>query len=362
MNTRTRSFPEPVRASVARALADYYDELGSADASLAPAQRFSLVKVLQDLNAGAGVRDGFEREVCGGLATIQGRHHDPERPMLPWPALAVRDLTASVAASGGYLVGTTPTTAVDVLRGFSVVADAGMTILEGLLGNVTVPTVGTSATTGAAATEATPATESTPAFGSIGLTPKTLIGYVELSRLMALQVPSLEAFMRAHLLRVVGELLDRHVLYGSGVSGQVTGLLNTNGVVAQSGSSLSWAGIRAMRKASIAAGARETELAWIGAPDVQETLSGRERFAGAGAIWDDNGIGARPAYPTKVAQAGSLIVGPWSSAALGLWGGVQIEYNPYAGFQTGIKAARVVLSADLAVTNAGAFGAATSVT
>lgn len=350
------------RASIARTLADYYQELRRADARQSAGRRFSLSRVLQELNTGHGLNDGWEKEVCAGLAHVIGDRYDRDRPMIPWAALDVRDLTAAAAAAGGYMVGTEVRTAVDVLRGWSVAVDAGITIADGLIGNQTIPTVTNSATAGAVSTEGTAATESTPTFGQAAMMPKNIIGYVEFSRQLSLQVPSLETLLRAHLLRVVGELLDKQILYGSGAAGEITGLLNTSGVSTQSGSALSWAGIRAMRKASVNAGALESGLAWIGAADTQETLSGRERFTGAGAIWADNGIGGRPAYATKVASAGSLVVGPWSSLVLGLWGGVQVEYNPYAAFQSGIKGARVIVSADMAVTNRAAFVVATSVT
>ena len=359
----TRTIPnENVRASVARALADYYTELSTADAGQRPVDRFSLARLLTSLHGGAGVRDGIEREICSGLARIMGGQHDPDRPQIPWPALAARDLSSAVAAAGGYLVASQTPTAVDVLRGFSVTVDAGITVLDGLVGNVAVPVVGTSATGSALATETSQAAESQAVLGQIAMVPKTLSTYCEFSRQLEQQVPSLEMFLRAHMLRLSGELLDTNVWSGAGASGRLLGITNTPGIVSQSGASLSWAGIRAMRRSAVLAGAKESELAWIGAAGAQEVLSGRERFTGAGAIWDDTGIGGRPAYPTKVALAGSLVVGPWASVVLGLWGGVQLEVNPYAQFQNGIKGARVMLLADLAVTNAGAFSLATSIT
>lgn len=362
MNTYANHPNESARAAVARALADYYTELCRADAGTVPAQRFSLAKVFTDLQAGSGVRDGIERELCSGLATIVGRQHDPDKPMIPWPCLAVRDLTASTAAAGGYLAPTTPQAPVDVLRGFSVAVDAGITVLDGLVGNVTIPTVATSATAAALPTEATQATESTPALGQASMTPKALAGYVEFSRTLDRQVPSLNDFLSAHLLRVVGELLDKQLLYGNGALGQLSGIMSAVGITSQAGASLSWAGVRSMRKACINAGAREDRLAWIGAGDTHEVLSGRERATGSGFIWTDNGIGGRPAHPTKVAQAGSLLVGEWASVVLGLWGGPVVEFNPYANFTAAIKGARVIVNADAVLTNPAAFAVSTSVT
>ena len=65
-----------------------------------------------------------------------------------------------------------------------------------------------------------------------------------------------------------------------------------------------------MRKASILAGARGQDLAWIGAADVQETLAGRERSAGGGlALLGNNGIGGRPAFASKMGKANCVLVG-----------------------------------------------------
>ena len=108
----------------------------------------------------------------------------------------------------------------------------------------------------------------------------------------------------------------------------------------------------------------EDRLAWIGAADVEETLGGRERASGNGGfIWDGGRIDARPAHPTKILQAGALLVADWSQVVLGLWGGgLTVEFNPYANFQAGITGARCVVVADVVLTNAGAAAVSTSIT
>lgn len=352
-----------VRDSVNAAIRGFYTDLNVPDhTGQTPRGRFSLARMLRELHSD-GVRDGIERELCSAYSTLMGVHFDPQRPMLPLGLVDTRDLTTASASGGGYVVGSKPRAATDTLGGWSVTESAGMTVIDNLVGNVTIPETATDPTAAALPTEATALSESNPTLKQVAMTPRTLGTYMEFSRLLGLQTPNLDAWLGAICMRKVGALLDVNVLNGSGASGQLSGIYGNPNISTQSGSSLAFAGIRAMRKASINAGALESDLAWIGAADTQETLAGRERFSGGGrTLWDDDGIVGRPAHAAKAAPNASLIVGPWSSAVLGLWGGLTLEYNPFAGFQQGIRGVRLLVSADLAVTNAPAFVVSTSIT
>lgn len=349
---RRDNITDPQRAQIASELARFYGDLAHADASLKPQHRFSMTRVFSALKSETGLRSGYEREVSAAFAVARGLHYDPNRPEIPFSLLAQRDLTAGTGSAGGYLAGTQTATAVDALRGASVVVDGGVDVLEGLIGNVSVPLVTASPTVSTPATEGTALTESQPTFGALSLVPKSYGTYIEFSRLLDLQVPSLDRVLTDVMRRKVGEVIDTAV---------ISGILNTSGPTSQSGSSLSWANALTMKGACLTGGARDDELTWVGAPGVYQALAGRERFSGAGAIWNDFGIAGNRAIASKVSPSGSLVVGPWSSAKLGIWGGVVVEFNPYAAFTSGIKAARLLVSIDFGLTNAGAFAMSSNV-
>lgn len=360
--TPTRTMDEHTRRSIARELSKYYDEL--AGAAEKPQPRFSLARLLDAMQQEHGLRDGYEKEVCSAAALSAGESFDRHRVLVPLHALATRDLSAGTASAGGYLVATDTGSPVDALKPWSVVASAGVTVADNLSGNLILPRVTASAQGAWVDTEGTQYAESQPTVGTASLTPKHVAVWLSFSRLWRMQADGGEEFLRRHLLRSVGEMLDTAFFAGSGASGQPTGLLNTAGIGTQSGTSLAHAGILAMRKACVAAGAREDMLRWVGDEDTQELLAARERSSGGGRfLWDDGYILGRPAHATKNAPASALVCGDFSAAVLALWGpSVRLEINPYQDFRAGIYAARVVLTCDVAFPQPGAFCVASSIT
>ena len=102
----------------------------------AAGEKFSLARAVMAM--GTGRLDGAERSLLEKTATLAGVHFDPQRVFLPWAMLKPeqRDLTVASAGSAGYLVATSVGSAVDVLRGWSVVASAGITHMDGLVGDM----------------------------------------------------------------------------------------------------------------------------------------------------------------------------------------------------------------------------------
>ncbi|WP_298829367.1 phage major capsid protein [uncultured Piscinibacter sp.] len=358
-----RTIPEDARLAVARVLWRHYEELAGTEEADAPP--FSFSRLVEQMKTPRGLVDGREREICSSTATLAGEHFDPHRVLIPLHA--IRDLTAASAAGGGFLVGSSIANAepFDVLRPYSVAVEAGMTVIPGLQGNVTLTRITTAAGGGWIATESTNLPTAQPVLGQVAMTPKFVAGWVNISRNMTLQAASLEAMLRQQLLGAVGQLLDAAVFSGSGTAGQPTGLHMTPGINTTSGTSLAHAGVLAMRRQVLAAGGRQNRLRWIGTPAVQELLGARERATGGGRfLWDDDGILGAPASATSNAPTGALTVGDWSQAVLGVWGppALRVEIDPYTGFKSGAVAARVILACDLAFPQPSAFSVAGTVT
>lgn len=359
-----RRVPEDLRRNLARELSRYYHELADADEREAP--RFSLARVVSQMSHATGVRDGFERELCGAAATAAGEGFDPHRVLIPLQALSTRDMTAASAPGGGYLVATDIGSPIDVLRPWSVVAEAGVTVMPGLTGNVALPRVTGASSSGWASDEGATFTDGQPTVGQAMLQPKVAATVVSFSRQWRTQsAEGGELLLRQQLLGAVGKLLDQAFFAGTGAGGQPQGLHLVSGIGTASGSGLAHAGLLAMRRQVLAAGGREDRLRWVGAPAVQETLGARERAAGGGRfLWDDGQVLGRPAHATSNAPTGTLTVGDFGAAVMGLWGppAVRVEINPYQAFSSGGLAARVVLLCDFAFPVAGAFSVASSIT
>ena len=305
--------------------------------------------------------DGYEYEM---LREWSGNDF-PNRLHIPWSELvATRDLNVGTASAGGYLVATENMSAADILRPWSVTARAGITLLEGQVGQVTLPKTTAKATITWASTETTAPAASQPTVAQIAGTLKLAIGVVQFSRLLNKQ-SNVEGFIRRELLRTAGTALDQAVFNGSGASGQPLGLLNTAGIGTQSGTALAHTGCVAMKTSVANANAPDESVAFIGTPTVRGLLEGRERATGLGFIWDNGVVAGARGYATTDLPAGSLVCGAWPFILVPLWGqGLMLELNPFEPtlFKQGITQARVLVACDVMVTYPAAFNVASSVT
>jgi hypothetical protein len=94
---------------------------------------------------------------------------------------------------------------------------------------------------------------------------------------------------------------------------------------------------------------------------------GRQRFTGTDApLWQaaygDGIIAGCRALASSSVPAGTMVFGHWPSLVIGLWQGLQIEINPYAGFTTGVLGMRALMACDIGLRRAADFSVATSVT
>jgi hypothetical protein len=96
-------------------------------------------------------------------------------------------------------------------------------------------------------------------------------------------------------------------------------------------------------------------------------MMARQRFTGTdsplwqGAFGDGNIAGCR-AIASGSVPASTAVFGHWTSLVIGLWAGLTIEINPYAGFTTGVLGMRALLACDIGVRRAADFSVATSIT
>jgi hypothetical protein len=321
---------------------------------------FSVTRVFYKIQ-GDALRGCYESELLQDVAMREGRMWDCTSPVIPWELLGRRDMTAAGVSGSQYITSTQNADPVDILRPLSVVANAGATIIPNQRANLTVPEVGTVTGSQWLTSEADPITAAQPVVGSLSFTPKIAGSIINYNRQIELQNQVLEQFLRLHLTRTAAAALDEAALQGSGMSGEPCGLTHTPDVTEQSGTSLAWTGVLAMQKACAAANGAPT--AWIAGTTTQELLQGRERFSGAGAIWNDNGIAGIKAFATASAPVDSLFCGPWHQLLITLWGaGPMITINPFASFNTGGLAMRVLLTADVGYLSRDAFARSTSIT
>jgi HK97 family phage major capsid protein len=322
--------------------------------------RVDLAKLVLDLSASSVY--GENREALQESARRAGVTFDPHRPVIPFAAL--RDLNASVAGAGGYLVAVETREPVDILRPWSITARAGVMVETGLVGDQAVPKVTAKASPNWLASETSQATPSQPTLSQIAMRPKQVTALVNFSRQLSRQANA-DSFVRRELSRTVGTAVDQAVLNGSGASGQPLGLYNTGGVQSQSGTTLN-GGTLTMKRKSAEANVEDSRIAFISTPAVRETLEGRERATGGGRfVWDGDRVADRPAFVSTDVPTATMVCGDWSNIYFGIWGeAFQLEINPFdpSGFKGGTIQGRIILSCDVAVLHAPGFVVATSIT
>jgi HK97 family phage major capsid protein len=301
--------------------------------------------------AGVGL-DGAEKEWAMETSKLSPNGYDAHRMFVPWSALT-RDLNVASDGAGGYLVGVDVLPAVDVLRPFATVVRAGVTVVEGLAGDATLPRTSATASVTWMADETAAATPSTPTLAGPLMQPKTAIGVVQASRNFQKQASDPEAFIRRELLRTAGGIVDGAVLAGAGSSGEPRGILNVTGVGTQSGTSLAWTGVLHMKKVAADANAQDGTIAFIGTTAVRELLEARTKESGGGRyIWEDDRIASCPAYASTLMPTATLLSGPFGMCYLGLWGpGIVVEVNPFDPtlFKSGVIQVRLVVACDVAL-------------
>jgi HK97 family phage major capsid protein len=353
------------KRAIAAALARHYNELEPVDED--PEDRFSLTRMLYCF-AQQRPQTGREKAVLAATdisARLAGDRFlaNPNRVFVPLRALT-RAMATTPGAKGGYAVGVDTIAPADTLRPWSVVAAAGVDVMFGLTSNVAIPRdTGAPSITWYGPEGGSGPSESPPALGEASLTPRTALALVKFSKQLLEQGAAVDAYVAARLMRAAGEALDVAFFAGSG-GAQPLGLLNTSGIGTQSGTSLARAGLVAMRKTTLLAGAQEANLQWVGTPAVQETLANRQDATGTSRfLWDDRGVLGMPATATKNAPASALTVGDFSRAVVGIFGpGIRIDIDPSQDFNSAGLVARVLLFCDVAFPQPAAFTVATSVT
>lgn len=312
---------------------------------------------------------GLEAECDKALASKLGAHPNSGRIFIPSEVL-YRDLTVGLATAGGFLVGTSIGSFIEMLRNRSVAFRMGVQRAPGQVGSL----IYAKQTGGASVTwqtnEGTSASESTPSFAQVSASPKTCVAYHELSRQLTKQTtPGAEQLFLNGLAKDVAVAADLAVLSGSGAAGQPTGIVNTAGIGGVTGTSLAYAGlVECQSDVADANGAlNPLTMGYVTTPTVAALLKGRQRFTGTDSpLWRgalvEGEIEGQRAMASKQMAAATLLYGDFSAATIAEWGVLTVEVNPFQNFAAGIIGVRAMWSMDVLVVYPQAFTLSTSIT
>jgi HK97 family phage major capsid protein len=283
---------------------------------------------------------------------------------------------------------------IDVLRNNALIMQLGPTMLTGLVGNVSLPRA-TAATQTYWVAEASSISEAEATFDTVTLSPKQIGARSQYSRLALQQTtPDIEAVVRTDLARVMALGIDAAAIYGTGSSGQPTGILNTSGIgsVAMgnngaaftdsaSGSTSGLDQLISLESKLDTANALNGSLSYltnakvVAALKKLKTAYGEYLWTAADGVTTNGTPGSINGYPvmrsnqvpSNLAKGtgtnlSALIFGDFSSLLIGMWGALEILPNPYgAGYNAGSVDIRAMQTCDIAVKHAQSFAAITDI-
>ena len=360
-------------------------------------QRFSICKAILAVRDKDWSKAGFELECTRSIAQKMGTTPDSTKFYVPLEvqrrrmtynplgeqqariAGAIRSQGGSnqhltradvvgTTTAGGYLVETINLSFIELLRNRTVAFRLGATVLSGLVGNVNIPKQTAAATSMWLTAETTQITEVEQTFGQLAMTPHTVGGYTEISRLLLLQSsPDVEGIVNADLAAIIGIAVDAGVINGSGSAGQPHGIVGLTGVGTTTGTTLGLAGLLSAQGAVGAANVVPVRGGWSSTFVNSALLRARQEFSNTysplwyGSVWDGMMLGY-PALASNQIPTGDLIFGDWAQVVVAEWGVLEVEVNPYANFQAGIIGVRAMMTIDVGVRYPAAFYVITSVT
>jgi HK97 family phage major capsid protein len=346
---------DKIRAAASVAARTYPRELGS----LAPhTQSISIGRAINSIIEGRwGLEDTPEYVLHCATAAACGRKDLTERTLLlPWGAMATRDLIAGTASAGGNLVGAMVLGARDVLRSFSTVVGMGCTIQENAVQDQTIPNLSTAVSGNWLANEASSITNTDPVVGATFSTPKTYGALIKASLLLKRQAQSFEAFVNQHMRAVAGLALDVAVLDGLGSAGQPSGLSRIAGTGTSSGAVTAANMFDAIETVANAK-ADDTKLQFLTTPSVRRLLQMREKISTSGKmLWEGSQLLDRPAFVSTNVPASTIFLGDWSQCLVTFFGpGLEITVDPFTNFATGGVQIRILMHCDVSFVKPAAF-------
>jgi len=329
------------------------------------AQSFSFLRAINALanpaDRAAQEAASYEREVSEEAAKRYGR---PAKGILIPNEVLKRDLNVGTAADGGNLVSTDLLSGsfIEILRNKMAIMNAGVTMLTGLEGNIAIPKQdGTTAAYWVG--EGSAPTEGQQSFTQISMTPKTVGAFTDFTRKTLLQSSiDIEAFVRDDIAKKIALELDRTAIYGTGSSNQPLGLTQTSGIGSQSltgtGSFSEYIG---METDVAVANAEGNSMKYLVNATTRGALKSTEKTSTSTAnfVFENNQINGYEAIVTNQLANNDAIFGDFSQFIVGMWSGLDLTVDPFAGATAGTVRIIALQDIDYAVRQAGAFCFAT---
>ncbi len=316
--------------------------------------------------------DGFEAEVSQEIAKRTGKpprgsfvptnFNDPlgERAEFrDFNLTTGNDLKATIVDAANFI---------DLLRNRMLVRALGATILTGLVGDLSIPSLTGAATPYWIDSESGTVTASNQTTGQVALSPSTVGAQTVLSRKLLIQsTPDAEQLVRNDLAMVLALEIDRAAINGSGSGAEPEGILQNSSIatvaIADNGGAPTWAKIIELETTVAIENADIGSLAYMTNAKVRGKLRQIDKGTDTGNfLWDDraakplNGYacGVTNQVPSDLTKASgsnlsAILFGNWQDLIIGLWSGLDVIADPYTGAASGALTITMLQDLDIAV-------------
>ncbi|MEY2989516.1 MAG: Synechococcus phage, partial [Actinomycetota bacterium] len=342
-------------------------------------KRYSLMNVIRHLadpsDRSAREAASFELECSKAAETKLGRA--ARGVVMPWDVMAAPQLRApqsvGTASAGGYVVDTQLLTGsfIDLVRNRSAILGLNVTTLTGLVGNVDIPKK-TGNTTAYWVGEDVAVSETNITLGQVSMTPKSLGGYVDITRrLMLQQSMDVEAMVRADLAESIALAIDSSSVYGLGGASALLGLKNITGVgtetlTSDANTNKSIGGVTYyfgnfadyvnMETTVSVSNLDVDSMFYVGNAHVRGALKQTLRNANSEMmIWENNEVNGYAARVSNQLVGSNVLFGDFSQAIFGFWSGVDVTVDPYTNSTKGTTRIVAFQDVDFGVRNPAAF-------
>ena len=311
------------------------------------ARQFSFIKVIRALSDPTDLRAqqdaAFEFEAS--RAAAEKRSKETGKFAIPSDVLT-RAFNTSTSATlagdtGGYSIATDllASSFIDILRSRATIMQLGRTI-GGLVGNVDIPKQ-VSAAQGYWIGEDAEATETGIELGEISLTPKTVAAFSEITRKLLKQSSlDVEALVRADLAAALALTIDQAGYYGTGSSAQPRGIANYTGINIVDfavAAKPTFAELVDMETQIALDNADVSSMAYVSNAGFRGYAKTALKFPGIpGTIWEPgNTVNGYRTEITNQITAGDVFMGNFADLVIGMWGGFDLQVDPYTHSKRG---------------------------
>ena len=253
---------------------------------------------------------------------------------VPWR----RAQNVTTATAGGATVGTSVSPLQEKLRRYNGIVGAGAQVIQ-LSDEHQIPSIATGAVV-QFVTETGTVTATDATLTALALTPHRAGATFTVTHQLLTQSPNVETAIERELESALDFAITLNALSGTGVSGEILGLVNRQTDTFTFGAAPTNGDCAAIiRKLTDNLAFDPASVAFFASPATREKFQDTERFAGSGSpLWADDStiLGVRAiSTPCVLNSTSQLILGSWSRAIVAAWGGVKIVKDQFARKKTG---------------------------